>query len=1028
MATYTFTGGNGVGGFDMHFWGVNDIVSIVEGRVPSSHSATHVTYNDGAGDTLTFNGSFTGFDPNPIDGTIVSFTYTTSRFQDAGGPMTITGSGLSLSVPIFYAGIIPTHNFGVLQLALFGGNDTFTGSAGDDDLLAGDGADTLDGGLGNDILSGGERSDTINGDDTLNGGPGDDILSGGPGMDTLNGGSGDDQLGSIRTALIDGGDGIDAVGLTRVFSDLAFSINAADLASAAGTTLVDGTVIRNVERFSITTGFGADVLTVAGVLPIGTVPGDINRFDGGAGNDRLVGDFTTTDLAVQSFLIWENVEEVQVQAGSGNDVLTGGSGVDNLSGGGGDDVLLGNGGADALDGGDGNDVIAGSVDDALIDGGAGTDLLRLDASASDANIAATLSAAGIGVLGVTANFSNVEQLELTGGSGNDTFDVSGIVSGRFGFAAGGGVDRLTLDLSGLSVQVKFGFDFGVLQTSDGSLSATYSGVEEFHVVSGSGDDFLNGSLGNDVLDGGAGADFMYGGLGDDTYFVDNANDGASEGGGFDIVFSSVTHSLNNGVENLILTGVAALNGTGNVLANVITGNSGANALSGLMGDDTLIGRAGADALSGGAGTDTADYSASGAGVTININAVTGSGSGGDAEGDTLVSVENIIGSAFNDVIIGRDVSANALSGLAGDDVLIGGTGADALDGGGGADTADYASSGVGVTINLNATIGTGSGGDAQGDTLTSIENVIGSAFNDTLTGRDFFANLLNGGDGNDVLSGGTGGADVMNGGNGIDTLDYSLSPNGVDVRLFSGAAAGGSANGDTYSSIENIIGAATKTDTLAGDANANTIWGGGGNETITGREGADTLLGEAGNDTLLGGADSDTLIGGIGADTLGGGAQDDLVDYSASNAGVTVNLQTGLGTGGHAQGDVFVSIEEVTGSEFADVIVGKNNAWDNVFDGRGGNDTYTGGLGNDVFVFRASSGADTVTDFSASALSNNDTVQLLGFGAAFDTFSEVIAATSQVGAHTMIDLGAGQTLTLQNVNLASLTSGDFIFG
>jgi Ca2+-binding RTX toxin-like protein len=246
--------------------------------------------------------------------------------------------------------------------------------------------------------------------------------------------------------------------------------------------------------------------------------------------------------------------------------------------------------------------------------------------------------------------------------------------------------------------------------------------------------------------------------------------------------------------------------------------------------------------------------------------------------------------------------------------------------------------------------------------------------------------------------------------------------------LFSGAAAGGSANGDTYSSIENIIGAATKTDTLAGDADVNLIWGGGGNETITGREGSDTLFGEAGNDTLLGGADSDTLIGGIGADTLGGGSQDDLVDYSASNAGVTVNLQTGLGTGGHAQGDVFVSIEDVTGSEFADVIIGKNNVWDNVFDGRGGNDTYTGGLGNDVFVFRAASGADTVTDFSVAALSNNDTVQLLGFGAAFDTFAEVIAAASQVGAHTVIDFGAGQTLTLQNVNLASLTSGDFLFG
>jgi Ca2+-binding RTX toxin-like protein len=266
----------------------------------------------------------------------------------------------------------------------------------------------------------------------------------------------------------------------------------------------------------------------------------------------------------------------------------------------------------------------------------------------------------------------------------------------------------------------------------------------------------------------------------------------------------------------------------------------------------------------------------------------------------------------------------------------------------------------------------------------------------------------------------------MNGGAGIDTLDYSLSPNGVDVRLFSGAAAGGSANGDTYSSIENIIGAATKTDTLAGDANANSIWGGGGNETITGREGADTLHGEAGNDTLLGGADSDVLIGGIGADTLGGGVQDDTADYSASDAGVTVNLQTGSGAGGHAQGDVLVSIEDVIGSAFNDVIIGKNNVWDNVFDGRGGDDTYTGGLGDDVFVFRLNEGSDTITDFLAGGA--DDAVQLAGFGAAFDSFGEIIAAATQIGADTVIDFGGGQTLTLQNVTLANLDASDFLFG
>ncbi len=430
--------------------------------------------------------------------------------------------------------------------------------------------------------------------------------------------------------------------------------------------------------------------------------------------------------------------------------------------------------------------------------------------------------------------------------------------------------------------------------------------------------------------------------------------------------------------------VVEIQGSGG--ADTVTGSSQSDSMFGLDGADTLSGGGNGDSLSGGAGTDSLF--------------------GGDGD-DALQG--------------GQD--ADLLLGNIGDDRLEGGAGADVLGGGAGVDTAFYFFSSTGVTVDLEA--GTGLGGDAQGDTLTSIEIVTGSTHNDVLSGRDFIADRLNGVGGDDLLMGRYGG-DVLDGGAGIDTLSYVNSLTGVDVRLFSGAASGGEANGDSISGFENIIGSATGTDTLAGDANANQIWGGGGNETITGRENTDTLHGEAGNDTLLGGADSDVLIGGIGADTLGGGSQDDTADYSASDAGVTVNLQTGAGLGGHAQGDVLVSIEDVIGSAFADVIVGKNNVWDNVFDGRGGNDTYTGGLGNDVFVFRLNEGADTITDFVAGGIV--DAVQLVGFGASFDSFGEIIAAATQIGADTVIDFGAGQTLTLQNVTLANLSSGDFIFG
>ncbi len=718
---------------------------------------------------------------------------------------------------------------------------------------------------------------------------------------------------------------------------------------------------------------------------------------------------------------------------STNEVASGGAGNDDINGGGGLDTLIGGAGDDFLDGGDGDDGLAGESGNDVIVGGAGADII-LGGDGDDA--IAPGSSLGPG--------SPVPR-QGTSVNGEGGFDLISF------FDAPGAV---TVDLNISEPQSIRGNWTGLVRISNvegiqGSefgdrLALASTAAVEF------GGGFVDGLGGDDEIIGGDGADLIIGGAGSDNV-VGNAGDDLllGEAGGDFLFGDDGADILDGGDGDDHLSGGASI--------DQLFGGAGIDTLTGGDGDDTLIGDAGADALDGGAGlADVADYSASLVGVIVSLGL--GTGASGDAAGDTLTGVENLRGSSVADTLSGDagsnvlfggagadqilggdgadvlqgeadgdtldgEAGADQLAGGDGDDVLIGGAGADILGGGAGIDTADYSTSLAGVVVNLQT--GTASGGDAAGDTFVSVENVTGSVLNDTLIGRDFVVNVLIGGGGDDTLSGGVA-ADAMHGGTGIDTLDYSLSPNGVDVRLFSGAAAGGSANGDTYSSIENIIGAATKTDTLAGDANANSIWGGGGNETITGRENTDTLFGEAGNDTLLGGADSDILIGGIGADTLGGGSQDDTADYSASDAGVTVNLQTGAGSGGHAQGDVLVSIEDVIGSAFNDVIIGKNNVWDNVFDGRGGNDTYTGGLGNDVFVFRLNEGSDTITDFVAGGAA--DAVQLAGFGAGFDSFAEVIAAATQVGADTIIDFGAGQTLTLQNVTLANLNAGDFIFG
>jgi Ca2+-binding RTX toxin-like protein len=213
-----------------------------------------------------------------------------------------------------------------------------------------------------------------------------------------------------------------------------------------------------------------------------------------------------------------------------------------------------------------------------------------------------------------------------------------------------------------------------------------------------------------------------------------------------------------------------------------------------------------------------------------------------------------------------------LYGGAGDDALLGGAGADHLDGGSGNDTASYYTSSAAVTVNLAS--GTGSGGDAQGDTFVSIENAVGSNFNDTLMGNDA-ANKLSGGDGNDTLKGGGGddllrggtGADALYGGIGSDMATYDTSEFGVTANLETGRGYRGDAAGDTYSSIERLEGS-SHDDYLIGNSGDNGLYGGNGKDILEGRSGNDVLKGGGGDDKLVGGMGRDTLQGDAGSDVF----------------------------------------------------------------------------------------------------------------------------------------------------------------
>jgi Ca2+-binding RTX toxin-like protein len=216
----------------------------------------------------------------------------------------------------------------------------------------------------------------------------------------------------------------------------------------------------------------------------------------------------------------------------------------------------------------------------------------------------------------------------------------------------------------------------------------------------------------------------------------------------------------------------------------LIGGAGADKLNGGNGSDFLIGGSGADQLNGGAGSeDAAVYSYSTVAVTVTIG---GTGRGGDAEGDVIGSdVEALFGGGSGDALNGS-AGADSLFGLEGNDVLRGGAGADRLEGGSGTDLATYWGAVAAVTVYL--TSGTGSGGDAQGDTFAGIENVNGGKAGDTIAGNAA-ANILNGYEGNDALTG-VGGNDVLTGAGGKDTLT-----GGIGADRFVYAAIGESVIG-----------------------------------------------------------------------------------------------------------------------------------------------------------------------------------------------------------------------------------------
>jgi len=707
---------------------------------------------------------------------------------------------------------------------------------------------------GNNTITGTEVADTIlglGGDDVLAGLGGDDLLDGGAGFDIVDYGLAAAALVvDIGAGSASGGAGNDTlVGIEGVIgSEFADTLTGDD----------NNNFFRGRLGDDVIDGRGgtdrAAYDQANGAVVVSLLAGTASGADG---SDTLL---NIENLRGSAFgdTLTGNDGANDIQARDGNDTVHGGGGNDNLLGEVGDDTLYGDAGDDYLDGWVGTDSLS---------GGAGQDILR-------------------------------------GGLGDDTLDGGTQGTGQADFA----------DYRAAAGPVVVDLVAGTARGADGNdvlvgIEAVFGSAYDDHFTGTALLDFeyFRGGLGDDTIDGGAGFDIA---------------DYAATSGSVVIDLASGSTSGADGADTLI--GIEG-----------VSGGEHADTLLGGAGNDWLRGRGGDDFIDGRAGFDRAIYEQATSAVTIDLVAGTATGGQGN---DTLVSIENLRGSNFadtlsgddgandiearggNDIVHGRGGDDN-LRGEAGDDQLYGGDGGDALAGGAGDDLLDggdqvffdfanYTGASAGVTANL-ATF-TGGGASEGTDTYVGIEGLLGSHFDDILSG-DSGQNFLRGNRGNDLIDGGGGTADDLgpNDASLGDFVDYRDAQGAVHVDLAAGGASGGDGN-DILVDIEHVFGSAH----------------------------ADTLVGDAGNNLLRGRGGDDLIDGGAGIDRA---------DYRDATGAVTASLNddgSGSSSGGHGN-DTFLNIENLQGSElYGDTLSGNVHA--NWLRGLGGDDLIDGGGGIDT--------------------------------------------------------------------------------